>query len=367
MRVIISGGGTGGHIFPAIAIANALKAADPATEILFVGAEGKMEMEKVPQAGYEIIGLPIRGIQRKLSPANLKVPFLLIQSLIQSRRTIKSFKPDVAVGVGGYASAALLYMASRMKVKTIIQEQNSFPGLTNRILGKRVDVICVAFRHMEQFFPKHKIKLLGNPIRQDILQSSFKSDECLDHFELKKDKKVILAVGGSLGARTINQCMLALMEVLDELKVQLIWQCGKFQATELNEAVSKKGHAEVKLHPFINRMDLAYAAADLVISRSGALAVSEIMTLKKPSILIPSPNVAEDHQTKNAKALTEQGAAILLPDAEAKDKIVDLVRELLSSDQRVEELKSRLDGVFSNANAANDIASEIKKLADHAN
>ena len=325
-----------------------------------------MEMEKVPQAGYDIIGLPIRGIQRRLSPANLKVPFLLLKSLMMSRKTIRDFRPDAAIGVGGYASAALLYMASLMKVRTLIQEQNSYPGLTNKFLGRRVDVVCVAFPNMEQFFPREKVRLLGNPIRQDILKCESKSDESLAHFGLNRDKKTILAVGGSLGARTINRCMLRLMDLMEELNIQLIWQCGRSQAGELQEEVKSRGNENVKLQAFIKRMDLAYAAADLVISRSGALAVSEIMTLKKASVLIPSPNVAEDHQTKNAKALTDQGAAILLEDANAEERIMDLVRDLMTSEQKMEELKSRLDGVFSNANAAGDIAAEVEKLTGHA-
>ena len=320
MRVIISGGGTGGHIFPAIAIANALKNIDAGTEILFVGARGKMEMEKVPQAGYDIIGLPIRGIQRKLSPSNLKVPFLLLKSLLISRRTIKKFKPDIAIGVGGYASAALVYTASRMNVKTLIQEQNSYPGVTNRILGKRADKICVAFRHMDRFFPPEKIRLTGNPIRQDIVNIEGKEEESRFFFELDPSRKTLLAIGGSLGARTINQCVSELIPHLDEYNLQIIWQCGKNSQERLEEEVRTLGNVHIHLHPFINRMDLAYAAADLIVSRAGALSVSEIMTLKKLAVLIPSPNVAEDHQTKNAQALTEQGAALLLTDGEAVRK-----------------------------------------------
>ncbi|MEQ8325403.1 MAG: undecaprenyldiphospho-muramoylpentapeptide beta-N-acetylglucosaminyltransferase [Vicingaceae bacterium] len=366
MKVIISGGGTGGHIFPALAIADALKGKDPSIDILFVGASGKMEMEKVLLAGYKIIGLPIRGIQRKLSLKNLLVPFLLIKSLYISRKTIKSFQPDVAVGVGGYASAALLYMASRMGIKTLIQEQNSYPGLTNRILGKRVDRICVAFKGLDRYFPKSKIVLLGNPIRADILSCKAKSPESLSHFDLNDRKKVILAVGGSLGARTINNCMLKLMPKLDEMDAQLIWQCGKGQAELLKEKVNSKGYKSVKLHPFIHRMDLAYAASDIVVSRSGALAVSEIMSLKKPSILIPSPHVAEDHQTKNAKALTDEGASILLTDAEAEEKIVAVLEDLLNSSKKMDELIKKLEQVFSNSKASEDLATEITKLAQNA-
>ena len=362
MKAIISGGGTGGHIFPAIAIANALMEKDSSNEILFVGAKGKMEMEKVPEAGYSIIGLPIRGIQRSLSIANLKVPFLLIQSLIISRKTIKKFKPDIAIGVGGYASAALVYTATFMGVKTIIQEQNSFPGITNKILSKRVNRIYVAFANMDRFFPKEKIRLLGNPIRKDILSGQPKSQESLNHFKLDRNRKTLLALGGSLGARTINRCMIKLMPVLDELNLQLIWQCGKNSADRLTHEVEDSGYDHVHLYPFIKRMDLAYAASDIIISRAGALSVSEIMTLKKPAILIPSPNVAEDHQTKNAKALTEQGAAILLEDKLAEENILPLITELVSNDQRLEEIKMRLEGVYSNTNAAMDIANEIEDL-----
>ena len=331
-------------------------------EILFVGAKGKMEMEKVPEAGYKIIGLPIRGVQRKLSIANLKVPFLLIQSLIISRKTIKDFKPDIAIGVGGYASAALLYTATFMGVKTLIQEQNSFPGVTNKILSKRVNRICVSFANMDRFFPKDKIRLLGNPIRKDILKGVPKSEESFDHFKLDPNRKTILALGGSLGARTINRCMMNLLPVLDELNLQVIWQCGINSADKLTHKVEDSGFDDVHLLPFIKRMDLAYAAADIVISRAGALSVSEIMTLKKPAILIPSPNVAEDHQTKNARALTDQGAAILLEDKDAPEKILGLITELVSNDQRILEIKTRLEGVYSNANSAMDIAKEIESL-----
>lgn len=361
-RVIISGGGTGGHIFPAVAIANAIREKVPEADILFVGASGKMEMEKVPEAGYKIIGLPIRGIQRKLDLNNLKVPFLLIKSLIISRKTIKNFKPDVVVGVGGYASAAVLYTASFMGIKTLIQEQNSYPGVTNKILSKRVNRICVAFEGMERFFPKEKIRLLGNPIRQDILKNKDKKKEALEHFNLDPDKKTILAVGGSLGARTINRCAKVLIPSLDNFKAQIIWQSGKSEYASLKKEMDENPHKDVHLSQFIREMDLAYAASDLIISRAGAISVSEITALGRPGILIPSPYVAEDHQTKNALALSEKNAAILLKDATAEQEINAVVEDLLSEPKKIETLKENLKLVYSNAGAASDIADEILTL-----
>lgn len=364
MKAIISGGGTGGHIFPAVAIANALKEMDPAAEILFVGAEGKMEMEKVPEAGYEIIGLPIRGIQRKLSLANLKVPFLLLQSLWKSRKTIKKFKPDIVVGVGGYASAAVVYTASGMGKKTLIQEQNSYPGITNKILSKRVDVICTAFDGMEKFFPKEKIKLLGNPIRQDIIKRAADKDEGLKHFGLDGNKKTILAIGGSLGARTINNCVSNIMSLTNEHNIQILWQCGSFYYDKCKTEVDESGNTDVHIHKFIKEMSLAYACSNFVISRAGALSISELAALKKTSILVPSPNVSEDHQTKNARALSDKGAAILLTDTDAASQIKEVVKDLLTDDRKAEDIVKNLNNVFSNNNAAEDIANEIKKLID---
>jgi len=363
LKAIISGGGTGGHIFPAIAIANALKSLIPNIDILFVGALGKMEMEKVPEAGYEIVGLPIRGIKRSLSVSNLKVPFLLIKSLFMSRKAIQAFKPDVVVGVGGYASAAVVYTASKMGIKSLIQEQNSYPGITNKILSKKVDRICVAFEGMETYFPKSKLLLTGNPIRQDIFSVQSKSEESEEYFQLDKSKTTILAFGGSLGARTINRCMLKVVPHLKSLNAQLIWQCGSSNYSHYQAEVEKLNVPEVHLHEFIKRMDLAYSASDFVISRAGALSVSEITALAKPSILIPSPNVAEDHQTKNAMSLIKNEAAILLKDADAEAQIVPVLTDLLNNPEKINALKNNISKVFHNKNAAIDIAEEIKKLA----
>jgi len=361
-KVIISGGGTGGHIFPAISIANAIKEHRRDAEILFVGAKGKMEMEKVPEAGYEIIGLPIRGIQRKLDLSNLGVPFLLLQSIYLSFKTLRKFKPNAVVGVGGYASAAVVFAASLMGIKTIIQEQNSYPGVTNKILGKMVNVVCVAFEGMQKYFPEKKIKLLGNPIRQDIISGFNKKTEAIDHFNLNPNKKTLLAVGGSLGARTINNCVKSIFSLVQNHHLQIVWQCGKFEFEKLKKELDENSVSGVHLHQFIKEMDLAYACADLMISRAGAISISEITALGIPSVLIPSPNVAEDHQTKNARALSEEGAALLLKDHEASDKIKDVIESLLQDQYKLEDIKQKLKSVYSNTNAARDIASEINQL-----
>ena len=362
LKVIISGGGTGGHIFPAVAIANALKERNTQCEILFVGAQGKMEMEKVPEAGYEIVGLPIRGIQRSITAQNLKVPFLLLKSLRMAKKAIRQFQPDAVIGVGGYASAAVVFVATRMKVPTLIQEQNSFPGITNKILSKRVNKVCVAFDRMERFFPKDKILRTGNPIRQDIF-NEINRTEAFSHFNLDPNKKTILAIGGSLGARTINNCMLELEPLLKSLNAQLIWQCGKGNFSTIEGKVKELDNPSISLRQFIQRMDLAYGIADLVVSRAGALSVSEIAALKKPSILIPLPIAAEDHQTKNAQSLVDAKAALLLKDDQAVGLINQTVQELLSNDQKLDEMKQNIEKVFSNSNAANDIAKEIEILA----
>jgi len=310
MRVIISGGGTGGHIFPAIAIANALKNIDPEIEILFVGAKGKMEMEKVPAAGYKIIGLTVAGLQRKLTVRNLLFPFKLIAGMMQAKRVVKEFKPDVAVGVGGYASGPVLRVASNAGVPCLLQEQNSYPGITNKILAKKAKRICVAYSGMERFFPAEKIVMTGNPVRQDIM-TKVERDEAFKHFGLNSSKKTILVVGGSLGARSVNDGILSGIKGIDD-DVQLLWQTGKFYFEEMK---SGAGDAErVKIQPFIKRMDMAYAVADVVISRAGALSVSELAVAGKPVIFIPSPNVAEDHQTKNAKVMVDDDAAIMVKD-----------------------------------------------------
>lgn len=362
VKIIISGGGTGGHIFPAIAIANAIKLKFSDSEILFVGAEGKMEMEKIPAAGYKIIGLPIMGIQRKLTLQNLKVPFKLLFSLLKARKVIKEFKPDVVVGVGGYASGPLLKIATSMGVPVLLQEQNSYPGITNKILAKKVQKICVAYDGMEQFFPKEKIIFTGNPVRQDIVDLSGKRAKGLEQFGLSADKKVVLVIGGSLGARTINESIEAGLEEMVHNNIQLLWQTGKGYADKAADSVKKYAEKGIVTLPFIATMDLAYAVADVVISRAGALSVSELCLTEKPSILVPSPNVAEDHQTKNAMALVNKKAAILVKDGEAKTALIPALLDLLNSTTLQQELKSNIKQL-AKPNAAEIIADEVVKLA----
>jgi UDP-N-acetylglucosamine--N-acetylmuramyl-(pentapeptide) pyrophosphoryl-undecaprenol N-acetylglucosamine transferase len=331
-KIILSGGGTGGHIFPAIAIANELKKRIPNAEILFVGALGRMEMEKVPAAGFKIIGLPIAGLQRKLTLNNLLFPFKLIISLLKARRIIKEFKPHIAIGTGGYASGPVLKAAAAAGIPTLIQEQNSFAGITNKLLSKKVKKICVAYDNMGQFFPADKIVMSGNPVRQDIIDIRDKRSEALKHFGVSESKKTILVIGGSLGARTINQAILAGLHLLNSANIQLIWQTGKAFITEAKSGCAKYEHNGIKAFDFIQRMDLAYAAADIVISRAGASSVSELCITGKPSILVPSPNVAEDHQTKNAMALVKKEAAILIKDAEAQEKLITCAINLANND-----------------------------------
>ncbi len=354
LKVIISGGGTGGHIFPAIAIANALKKKDPGADILFVGAEGRMEMEKVPAAGYQIEGLWISGLQRKLTLANLLFPFKVISSLIKARKILKRFRPDVAVGTGGYASGPLLNVAAQKKIPALIQEQNSFPGITNKILGKKVNKICVAYEGMERYFPKQKIIVTGNPVRQDILSGEGKRKEAFGLFGLKENKKVLLVVGGSLGARTINESIAGCFEQLASNNIQLIWQTGK------NYAPASFNAGWVG--PFISRMDLAYAAADVVVSRAGAIALSELAIVKKPVLLVPSPNVAEDHQTKNAMTLVKHNAAILVKDSEAREKLGREILALAADPVKQKQLSDNI-AKLAFANAADRIADEIIALA----
>lgn len=361
-KVIISGGGTGGHIFPAIAIANAIKLKHPTAEILFVGAEGKMEMEKVPVAGYKIVGLPIMGIQRKLTLQNLKVPFKLLFSLLKAKKVIKEFKPNVVVGVGGYASGPLLKIATSMGVPALLQEQNSYPGITNKILAKKVQKICVAYQGMEQFFPKEKIIFTGNPVRQDIVDLSGKREKGLQHFGLSADKKIVLVIGGSLGARVINESIDAGLEVLAKNNIQLLWQTGKTYADKAADSIKKYSDKGLVTMPFIFTMDLAYAVADVVVSRAGALSVSELCLTQKPSILVPSPNVSEDHQTKNAMALVNNKAAVLVKDIEAKNELMTVLLNLVNDSSLQQELKINITKL-SKPDAANQIAYEVIKLA----
>lgn len=360
-RVIVSGGGTGGHIFPAIAIANALKENYPGTEVLFVGAEGKMEMEKVPAAGYEIIGLPIMGIQRRLTLQNLKVPFKVIASLKKAKKVINEFKPDVVVGVGGYASGPLLKQATKMGIPALLQEQNSYAGVTNKLLAKKVKRICVAYNGMEKFFPKEKIVLTGNPVRQDIKNLASKRERALEHFKLDGKKKTVLVIGGSLGARTINESIEGGLTFFKDNNVQLLWQTGKWYAEKA--AIAVEGMEENGIHtmPFISKMDYAYAVADVVISRAGALSVSELCLTKKATILVPSPNVAEDHQTKNAMALVNQNAAILVKDVEAKEQLIIELENLMKDEVLQEKLQNNI-ARMAHEDAANIIASEVVRL-----
>ncbi len=359
MRVIISGGGTGGHIFPAIAIANAIQRQEPASEILFVGAEGKMEMEKVPTAGYKIIGLPIVGIQRRLTWKNLLVPFKVIASLMKAKRIIRDFQPDIAIGVGGYASGPLLRAAASAGIPTLIQEQNSYAGITNKILSKKVDTICVAYEGMEKFFPKAKIVLTGNPVRSEVVQLEGKREKACLHFGLHPNKKTVLIIGGSLGARTINHAVKKYAGTWVDLGLQVLWQTGKpYVETAKAVASEKKG---IAVFDFIREMDLAYAAADIIVSRAGAMSISELCLVKKPAIFIPSPNVSEDHQTKNAMALVKRDAAVLVTDATAEEKLGNVVMELFQDDLKAESLSKNIS-TLGIKNAPELIVSEVMRL-----
>ncbi|WP_342647219.1 undecaprenyldiphospho-muramoylpentapeptide beta-N-acetylglucosaminyltransferase [Mucilaginibacter sp. CSA2-8R] len=337
-RIIISGGGTGGHIFPAVAIANALKKINPATEILFVGANGRMEMEKVPAAGYKIIGLDIQGIQRKAVWKNVMFPIKLITSISKAASIIKNFKPDAAVGVGGYASGPLLYAASLKGVPTLIQEQNSYAGITNKWLSKKARKICVAFDGMDQFFPVEKIIKTGNPVRRQSVDTAGKQQEALAAFKLSANKRTILVTGGSLGARTLNHSLLADLDKLIAADVQLIWQTGKVYYKGIIEKLGENYHPNICILEFLNRMDLAYAAADLIISRAGAGTIAELCIVGKPVILVPSPNVAEDHQTKNAMALVQTDAALFVADRDAEVKLIPQALQLLQDNARQQTL-----------------------------
>lgn len=340
-KVVLSGGGTGGHIFPAIAIADEIKRRNPDAEILFVGAEGKMEMEKVPQAGYKIVGLPIIGLKRKIALSNFLLPFKLIKSMVLARKTLRDFKPQVVIGVGGYASGPTLKAATMLGIPTLIQEQNSFPGKTNKLLATKVNKICVAYEGLERFFPKDKITITGNPVRREMVSIEGKREQALLEFGLSNDKRTILIIGGSLGARTLNQSMIKYLSSLPS-DVQVIWQCGKLYYEQLMAETKDLLPDSVKLMQFVSRMDLAYAAADLVISRAGAISVSELCIVAKPVILVPSPNVAEDHQTKNAMALVMTGSAILVKDAEATYKLLPTAIELLNNESGLTELKTNI-------------------------
>ena len=366
-RIIISGGGTGGHIYPAIAIANALRSIHNDTEVLFVGAQGRMEMQKVPEAGYRIEGLWISGIQRKLTLDNLAFPVKVTSSVIKSFRILSEFKPDVAVGVGGFASGPLLYAASLKSIPALLQEQNSYAGLTNKMLANQVQKICVAHAGMEKFFPQEKIVFTGNPIRQDIVAmaanlSADQRSEALKYFGLSPEKKTLLVVGGSLGARTLNNSLLAHLSKLVENNVQVIWQCGKTYYPEMQHRLAQAPASEgIELREFLMRMDLAYAAADVVVSRAGALAISELALVRKPVIFVPSPNVAEDHQRKNAEALVKQDAALMITDNQAPQRLVAEAIALLQDEARRATLKENI-GQLARPDAAQHIAQEVLHL-----
>lgn len=360
-KIILSGGGTGGHIFPAVAIANELKKQMPDCKILFVGALGRMEMEKVPKAGYEIVGLPIAGLQRRFTLSNLTFPFKLISSLIKARGIIKSFSPNVVIGTGGYASGPILRAATNKGIPTLIQEQNSFAGITNKILGAKVNRICVAYEGMEKFFPKEKIVFSGNPVRQDIANVDQKRDEALQFFKLDPTKKTVLVIGGSLGARTINLAMAEGLEELAKNNLQLIWQTGKNYFETAKERTASLASKNIYSFDFIQRMDLAYAAADIVVSRAGASSVSELCNTGKPCILVPSPNVAEDHQTKNAMALVNKNAALLVKDAEAASTLIKKTIELASNASMQKDLSEKISKLAI-YNSTEIIAKEILAL-----
>lgn len=369
MKAIVSGGGSGGHIFPAVAIANAIKNRWPDADILFIGAEGRMEMEKVPAAGYEIKGLPIAGLQRKLTPANiiknLQLPFRMIRSNNMVKKILRDFNPDIVVGVGGFASEPTLKAASRMGLPTLLQEQNSYAGLTNKLLARDARTICVAYDGMERFFPKEKIVFTGNPVRDAIEQMDCSYEDGCAAFDVEPTGKVILSIGGSLGARTINQMIIDHLHFFRENNIQLIWQTGRWMYDEAKRAVENTGVERwVKVHQFISRMDQAYAAADLVISRAGAISISELCIVGKPVILIPSPNVAEDHQTKNALALVDRGAAIMVRDAECDNQTLPIAKELLSSEGRMASMREAISKMAVRG-AADKIVDQIAKIIDN--
>ncbi len=357
IKFIISGGGTGGHIYPAIAIANELRSRFPKAEFLFVGAQDKMEMQKVPQAGYAIKGLWIAGLQRKFTLQNLLFPVKLLSSLLKSRAIIKSFKPDVVIGTGGFASGPLLQMANSLNIPTLIQEQNSYPGITNKLLSKKANKICVAYENLERFFPKEKMILTGNPVRQDLIAIDSKRKEAIKFFNLDPSKKTLLILGGSLGARRVNQLIEKEKDSILNLNVQVIWQCGKFYLDEYKKYDSNN----VQVLAFIDRMDLVYAAADFVISRAGASSVSELSIVGKPILFIPSPNVAEDHQTKNAKSIVDKNGALMIKESELDENFNTIFSDLVTNENLQKQLSENIKKL-AKVNATKDIVDEIVKL-----
>jgi UDP-N-acetylglucosamine--N-acetylmuramyl-(pentapeptide) pyrophosphoryl-undecaprenol N-acetylglucosamine transferase len=357
-KIILSGGGTGGHIYPAISIANELKSRFPDAEFLFVGAKDKMEMEKVPQAGYSIEGLWISGIQRKLTAKNLSFPFKLISSLFKSRKIIKNFRPDVAIGTGGFASGPLLQVAASKGIPSLIQEQNSYPGITNKILGKKVNKICVAYDGLERFFSSKKMIKTGNPVRQDLLSIENKSVEAKDFFHLKHSKITVLVLGGSLGSKRINELIEEKLEFFQTQNVQVIWQCGKLYYNSYKKFCDLE---HVQVDAFLNKMDMAYAAADVIISRAGASSVSELCIVGKPVIFIPSPNVAEDHQTKNANAIVDKNGAMLIKEEDLEIDFENKFSQIVKSPEKQQELGKNIKQLAL-VNATKDIADEVEKL-----
>lgn len=357
-KFILSGGGTGGHIYPAIAIANELKSRFPDAEFLFVGAKDRMEMDKVPQAGYKIEGLWISGIQRKLTLKNMMFPFKLISSLFKSRKIIRKFKPNMVIGTGGFASGPLLQSANSKGIPTLIQEQNSYPGITNKLLSKKANKICVAYEGLERFFPKEKISLTGNPIRKDLIEIDGKKEEAIEAFNLTENKLTLLVLGGSLGARRVNQLIESKLSFFEKNQVQLIWQCGKLYEEEYRKYNKIEN---VQVHTFLNNMDLAYAAADVIISRAGASSVSELCVVGKPTIFIPSPNVAEDHQTKNAQAIVNKQAAILIKESDLETDFNSEFEAIINSEEKRKNLGENIKKLAL-INATKDIVDEVEKL-----
>jgi UDP-N-acetylglucosamine--N-acetylmuramyl-(pentapeptide) pyrophosphoryl-undecaprenol N-acetylglucosamine transferase len=364
LKVIISGGGTGGHIFPALSIANAIKVQRPDAEFLFVGANGKMEMEKVPAAGFKIIGLDIAGINRSSLLKNLSFPIKLYKSLQHAKRIVKDFNPDVAIGVGGYASGPLLWAAQGMNIPTFIQEQNSYPGVTNKLLSKKVQKIFVAYDGLEKYFPKEKLVLYGNPVRADLLDIDGKREQACKHFQIQSNKKLVFVTGGSLGARGINHAIAAHLDEFKQHDVQLIWQTGKLFFEEAKKLVAEANNPNIQVLEFVKEMDLAYAAADVVVSRAGAGAISELCIAAKPSILIPLPTAAEDHQTHNAMSLVKNNAALLVRDVEAKEKLASALFGLLHNNDQLTQMSAKAKKLAmpdSAKNIANDILTSIAK------
>ncbi len=357
-KILLSGGGTGGHIYPAVAVAKAFVKEMPDAEILFVGAEGKMEMEKVPKEGFDIVGLPVAGLQRRFTLKNLLFPFKLLKSMSMAKKVLKDFQPDLAIGFGGYASGPVLKQAQKRNISTMIQEQNSFAGLTNKWLAEKAAKICVAYDGMEAYFPKSNIVFTGNPVRSDLLDLNGKKEKALAHFGLDSGKPVVLVIGGSLGARTLNESFLNGAAELSDKGIQVLWQCGQFYYDALKSKVTAPG---VLLHQFIYEMDLAYAAADLVVSRAGALSISELCAAGKACVLVPSPNVAEDHQTKNAMALVSKGAAVMVKDSEASEVLINTILGLISSEDQLKELEHSIIKL-GRPNAAIDIVNYMKEV-----